>query len=136
MNNNVVKCYAIPPGAEHAASWKVQIYVNEPPKKLFVGTKTLPSQIEPNTEVMDKLLEDSSRIPAKLVQLSDKNQVVVLKGETRNLIFPLLSMQTEAKRHPLDKKKEGVYLLHLHFAMHETKDVELIAEVNRLIDQI
>lgn len=129
---NIVNCYAIPPSAEHAASWKAQVYVNEPPKKLFVGTKTLPSQLEPNIEVMDKLLEDSSRIPAKLVQLSDKDQFVVLKGETRNLIFPLLSLQTEAKRNPLDKKKE-IFLLHLHFAMHETKDEGLIAEVNKAV---
>jgi hypothetical protein len=66
-------CFIVPPPADRLhSSWRAIVYVKSQPEKTFHGTRNLPTELEPDLEIMKQELCDPDHIPAHVVQISEK----------------------------------------------------------------
>lgn len=80
--NNVVLCFIVPPPLERPhSSWRAIVYTKNPPEKVYHGTRTYPTRIEPEQEVMKQEICDPDHIPAHIVQLTPNEQYVYIEGD-------------------------------------------------------
>jgi hypothetical protein len=85
--NKVTLCFIVPPPSNRLhSSWRAIVYAKEQPEKQFVGTRTLPSEIAPNAEIMKQELCDPDHIPAHIVQLTQEEQYVYVEGDVCEVI--------------------------------------------------
>jgi hypothetical protein len=85
--DNVVLCFIVPPSAERPhSSWRAIVYTREQPEKVFHGTKTLPSKITADTEIMKQEICDPDHIPAHIVQITEKDQYVYIEGDVCEML--------------------------------------------------
>jgi hypothetical protein len=80
-------CFIVPPPADRLhSSWRAIVYVKSQPEKTFHGTRNLPTELEPDLEIMKQELCDPDHIPAHVVQISEKEQFVYIEGDVCEVI--------------------------------------------------
>lgn len=106
--NNVVLCFIVPPPADRPhSSWRAIVYTRNPPEKTFHGTRTLPTQIEPDLDIMKQELCDPDHIPAHIIQLTEKDQFVYIEGDVCEMLSVEISL-ADGYKDPYLKRCQSV----------------------------
>ena len=159
--NQAIRCFIVPPPEERPhSSWRAIIYTREKPEKVFHGTRTLPSKIVPDPEIMKEELCDPEHIPAFVIQVTDKLSYVYIEGDVCEVIGTEIQMADghndpylRGKTEALPKKKVSslilpgacqpsgakpeldltdAYIVDLTFKTHSVTDPDIIKHVKQI----